>query len=238
MLARLDWMTLKPRVVLDAGSGIGQMTVHLQKRYPDARVIALDLDQSMVTYSKSQATSLDCICADAGELPFKAQSVDLIFANLFLPWHDNIQVLLHEWSRVLNPDGLIMLTALGPDTLKEWRGVVSDDYVPERMDMHDLGDLLLDVGLADPVLDVDYYTMTYSNKEKLVAELTASGMLTQSHAVNSENLAASDEGVWSVTYEIVYAHAFAKNTMEQSISSDGTVKIPLAQLRQQLNSKS
>ena len=122
MLARLDWMTLKPRVIVDLGGGTGEMSVRLQQRYQDAHVITLALSEDMLQHAKQHASTLSCVCADAVSLPLPNHSVDLLFANLLVPWQVDIESLC-EWRRVLRPDGLLMFSAFGPDTLKEWQAI-------------------------------------------------------------------------------------------------------------------
>ena len=62
-------------------------------------------------------------------------------------------------------------TSLGPDTLKElraaWAEVDSHSRVLEFIDMHDLGDALVRAGFAAPVLDVERYTLRYSDVRAL-----------------------------------------------------------------------
>jgi len=41
--------------------------------------------------------------------------------------------------------------------------------------MHDLGDGMVTAGLSDPVLDVDRLSVSYTNADRLFADLTASG---------------------------------------------------------------
>ena len=205
-----------------------------------ANVIALDRSQSMLQYALAESTSCKPLCADAEQLPLRHQSVDLIFANFLLPWQEDIQSLLREWRRVLRPDGLLMLTAFGPDTMQECKAWEPSTTIPYCMDMHDVGDSLLKEGFADPVLDVNYYTLTYRNKKKLITELMHSGMLAELEEAYhlEQKMTEAEEGVWSITYEMIYAHAFAPTAKEQVAATDGVVKIPLSQLRQQLISKS
>jgi malonyl-CoA O-methyltransferase len=233
MLARLDWMTLKPRVIVDMGCGTGEMSALLQQRYPDAQVLALDMSQSMVQSLKQKAPQSYGICADGETLPLRNQTVDLIFANFLLPWHDDFTLLLREWMRVLRPEGLLLFTALGPDTLREWRAIFDDAHIPLLVDMHDIGDVLLKEGFADPVLDVDYYTMTYRDKNRLMSELRASGMLSSDQS-DLCGVAPSDDGTWAVTYEVIHAHAFTRAASEEvSASADGIVRVPISHLRRQ-----
>jgi malonyl-CoA O-methyltransferase len=100
------------------------------------------------------------------------------------------------------------------------------------MDMHDLGDALLHEGFIDPVLDVNYYVTNYCEQNKLRKELEASEMLEQSPSEWNTMMPAED-GTWDITYEVIYAHAFAPLPPS---ADEGIVKIPLTQLRKTLNS--
>ena|SRR3990167_2387518 len=229
MGARLDWMTIQPTIILDLGCGTGEHSAQLKNRYPDAAVIALDLSEAMIQHTKSVHHSV-CLCADALKLPLKNQSVDLIFANFLLPWQIDFSVLLRECKRILRPNGLLMLTALGLDTLKEWQTFFGTHRLPQLIDMHDLGDQLVQEKFAEPVLDTDYYTLIYQEKEKFIRELFSSGMLNLSDA--PFNLEAIPEKI-SATFEVIFAHAFAP-IKEEYAATDGVTKVPLTQLRRQL----
>lgn len=237
LLSRLEWMTLKPRVIIDLGSGTGEFSTRLQAQYPDSQVLAIDASGHMIQFAKQQ-TSVSCIQADAHQLPLANQSVDLIFANLLVPWCADIHNLLKEWCRILRPEGVILFSALGPDTLKEWKDVYHNQIIPHFIDMHDVGDLMLQIGFSDPVLDVNYYTLTYSEIAKLHQELHALGMLHANAKLTLSNDEALINNKWAVTWEIVFAHAFMPpNKDEVSASSDGMVRVPLSHLRKQLQSK-
>jgi malonyl-CoA O-methyltransferase len=238
MLSRLDWMTLKPKVIVDVGSGIGEMSVRLQERYQDAHVISLDLSENMVSHAKQLTPTLSCVCADAISLPLSNHSVDLLFANLLVPWQTDMESLLREWRRVLRPDGLLMFSALGPDTLKAWQPVLEQNVLPVFIDMHDVGDLMLQQKFADPVLDVNYYTMTYREQLHLFRELQATGMLhIMPDLACTQDILPAEDGRWEATYEVVFAHAFVPAESEEiSPSEDGIVRVPLSHLRSQLRS--
>lgn len=237
MLARLDWMTLRPGLVVDLGCGTGEMSSRLQTRYPEATVLALDLSGGMLEYAK-RAGQRGCVNADAGQLPLRNQSVDLIFANLLFPWHEDMGLLLRECHRVLSPDGLIMFTAFGLDTLKEWQAILNHTISPVFVDMHVIGDLMLQSGFVDPVLDVNHYTLTYREQTHLFQELHANGMLTvKPEMINPEEISFTEEETMPVTYEVVFAHAFVQAPGDEiAASEDGVVRVPLAHLRRQLRS--
>lgn len=242
MLSRLDWMTLKPKVVVDMSCRAGEMSVRLNTYYQEADVIAVDESEDMLQYAKKTSSLNMLVCAEGEKLPFANQSVDLIFANLLISWHADISALLREWRRILRKDGMLMLTALGLDTLKECQDLFKPDEMPYFMDMHNIGDLLLQEKFADPVLDVNYYTMSYSNPKHLLNELRASGMWFPQDQVNIEKMETSLRpnalNAWEVTYEVIYAHAFIPANVDENIlSSDGTIRVPLETLRQTLKKK-
>jgi len=240
MFCRLEWITLKPRVVLDVGCGTGELSTRLQEHYPQAQIIALDSSAHMIEYAKQHTRQISCVCADAGKLPLQDQSVDMIFANFLLPWNNDIKALLSEWRRVLRADGLLIFTVLGPDSFKEYEYVLNRNAMPMLADMHDIGDLMLELGFADPVLDVNHYTMVYREQAHMLEELYTTGMLlpAQSEKINLTEMLPVDDGTWPVTFEIVFAHAFVPaESDELSASSDGVVRVPVSHLRKQLRSR-
>jgi malonyl-CoA O-methyltransferase len=145
-----------------------------------------------------------------------------------LSWLEDSNALLQACLPLLSPDGILILSALGPDSLKELEATHSATIVPMRIDMHEVGDQLLHIGFKDPVLDVEHYTFSYKEPEKLHAELIASGML-MSHAAQPM--------LTEVTYEVFYAHAFGPPQTESFAAQAGNVNIPLQYLRNQLRNK-
>ena len=181
LLERLDWTRLEPRVVLDVGAATGQAARALKRRYPRARVIAVDSSPKMLRIAarrRSWFRPFALVGADAVQLPLPDASADLAFSNLTLPCCDP-DALFAELRRVLAPRGLLTLTGLGPDTLKElraaWAQVDGHIRVGEFIDMHDLGDALVRAGFAAPVLDVERYTLTYTDVRRLAADLEGNG---------------------------------------------------------------
>ncbi len=228
MLERLDLITLQPKKILDLGCGPGHCTTLLKQRYPAAKMLALDYSQTMLRFAKQQYPSLaDWVCADAIQLPLPNHSIDFIFANLLLPWCDNTEKLLQEWRRVLCPEGLLMFTSLGPDTLRELPQLAL--HLPHLIDMHDIGDMLTRAGFVDPVLDVEYFTLTYRQEEQLFYELKATGMVANNINVNIEK---NTEGVFPLTYEVIYGHAWGPAMdFDRATHETGEIRIPLSHLR-------
>jgi malonyl-CoA O-methyltransferase len=231
MIARLDLMALQPNIIVDLGCSLGYEAERLCERYPGAKVFAVDNDKEMLHQArKIQSKEFNLICADAQLLPFSDQSVDLIFANLLMPWCLDIEKLFTEWRRILRPDGLLMFATLGPDTLLELQEKIPSTCLPNLIDMHLIGDGLTKTRFADPVLDVEYLTVTYRNKSLLFQELYHSGMLSELPCAVELEKNAND--VFPITYEIVYGHAWGPDPGVDYIADErGEIKIPLAHLR-------
>jgi malonyl-CoA O-methyltransferase len=228
LLQRLQLVKLVPGVVLDAGAGTGHASKALKLRYPKAQVVALDSSTQMLKVAGKQQSWLRPfarVCADAGLLPFRDGSVDLIVSNLMLQWC-NPDAVFAEFRRVLTPSGLLSFSAFGPDTLSElrlaWRQVDTHSHVHQFIDMHDLGDALVRNGFAAPVLDVERFTLRYLDVRKVAADLKATGAhnstagrargLTSPRKFAAMQAAYEQfrqEGRLPATYEVVFAHAWA-----------------------------
>jgi len=251
LLERLDLTQLEPRVVLDVGAATGQGARALKRRYPRAQVIAVDSSAGMLRVAARRRgwfRPFGLLCADATRLPFADASVDVAFSNLLLPWCDP-DALFAELRRVLAPRGLLTLTGLGPDTLKElraaWAAVDGHVRVGEFLDMHDVGDGLVRAGFAAPVLDVERYTLRYSDVHALAADLKATGARNGAAArlkgfTSPRKFAAMqrayeahrEEGRLPATCEVVFAQAWAPlETRTRARSAQG---VSLESLREQL----
>jgi malonyl-CoA O-methyltransferase len=231
MLERLDYVKLAPRRILDLG-GDGEA---LRARYPTAQVLAVgDPPTGSGVRQRRRwrvrirnlfaARRRETLIAPIGRLPIAAGSCDLVWSNLALARTDEPENVLREWSRAAATEGLLMFSSLGPDTLKELRAAFADDprpHVHPFVDMHDLGDMLVAAGFADPVMDMEIVTLTYARIGDLIADLRASG--------NVNSLAARRRGltgrrVWDrarraymedardgrlpASFEVVYGHAW------------------------------
>jgi malonyl-CoA O-methyltransferase len=156
------------------------------------------------------------LAADMERMPLEAESVGLVWSNMALHWLNDPRAAFREFCRVLRPDGLVMFSTLGPDTLKELRAAGGDSRVHAFTDMHDLGDLLVASGLASPVMEMEIITIDYRHGARLLDDLRASGQ-TNARADRSRGLAgrrfgerlrAALEATPRITYEVVYGHAW------------------------------
>jgi malonyl-CoA O-methyltransferase len=221
MLERLDYVKIAPRRVLDAASGPPGR--ELGKRYPGAHVIALDFSTGMLRAGERGWFGKNAlrVCGDLERLPLADGSIDFAWCNMALHWVTDPQRALGELARVLAPEGLLMFSTLGPDTLKELRAAAGAARVHAFVDMHDLGDMLVAGGFAAPVMDMEMIEIAYSAQRNLLADLRASGQ-TSARADRPRGLAGMGLGERlralppRATFEVVYGHAWraAKATRE------------------------
>lgn len=221
MLERLDYVRLTPARILDAGSGPAPQAAALCRRYPRARMVALDFSLPMLARARAAAGWLArlkgarplALCASMERLPLASGSVQLVWSNMALHWAADARAALAEFQRVLTPDGLLMFSTLGPDTLKELRAAVGPGHVHRFADMHDLGDALVAAGFSAPVMDMEQLTLAYAGAGALLADLRASGQ-TLARADRLRGLAgrglraALERSGNAATYEVVYGHAW------------------------------
>jgi len=243
LLERLDYIHFTPDTILDVGAGTGYCTGLLHKHYPKARVLALDIAQPMLRYARHKSSlwsrlrnKTEYLCADAEALPLADNSVDMVFSNLTLQWVNQLEQTLSEFKRVLRPGGMLLFSTFGPDTLIElqqaWRAVDSYTHVNAFIDLHDIGDAMLRVQLAEPVMDAERFTLTYPDVFKLMRELKAIGAhnVTQQRArgltgktainrVQQEYEQFRQQDVLPASYEVVYGHAWAPAQQEPGVAT-------------------
>ena len=214
MLERLDYVKLAPRRILDAASGPPGRA--LGKRYPQARVIALDFALGMLREGKRAFLGRNplLVCGDVERLPLAPGAIDFTWCNMALHWLSDPLPALREFARVLAPEGLLMFSTLGPDTLKELRVAAGATRVHAFTDMHDLGDMLVAAGFNAPVMDMEMLDIAYREPAALLADLRASGQ-TSARADRSRGLSGRRFGdrlraglAPRATFEVVYGHAW------------------------------
>jgi malonyl-CoA O-methyltransferase len=235
MLGRLEYIKVSARAILDAGSGTGNAVPELLRRYRGAQVIALDLAATMLQQARRRVKwwqglpglhpPLHFVCADIERLPLADASVGLVWSNLALQWVQNLPRAFAEFFRVLEPGGLLMFSTFGPDTLKELRrayeGTDGRTHVNRFVDMHDVGDMLVQTRYADPVMDMEPFTLTYDTAKALMRDLKSIGAHNVTRGrpggLSGKALIASVErnyeafrrdGKLPATFEVVYGHAW------------------------------
>ena len=192
---RLDYIRITPTRILDLGCGLGADLPAFAARYPDVPRVAIDAAWPMLAGARNthspqkgffqrllgarpQAHDPAFLCADATALPLARGSASLVWSNLMLQWlHDPLPA-LKEMHRVLEVGGMLMFSTLGPDTLRQLRSALpgpDGERLHRFIDMHDLGDALVQAGFSDPVMDMEMLTVTYASLDDLLRDLRQSG---------------------------------------------------------------
>lgn len=252
LLARLDFTTVKPAVILDLGAGTGYCTGLLERRWPRAQIVLADLAPAMLATARRGGprffSKRHYVCTDARALPFAPGSVDLIVSSLTLQWCEDLGAVFTDCARALKPGGLLLFSTLGPDTLRElraaWAAVDDAPHVNRFHDMHIVGDALIHSGFSSPVMEREDLTVTYAEVLGLMRDLKGIG----AHNTHQQRARAlygrrqlarlaeayerfRRDGLLPATYETIYGHAWApqRDTRPQDGSTVATY--PLSQLK-------
>lgn len=220
LLQHLDFVLLKPQVILQIGLD-PKISKLLQQRYSQAKIITL-CAPTYIHKKKLFSKQPEILLAPLEKTSLKDHSIDFIFANLALNASEDLSAVFNEFHRILKPEGLFLFSLFGPDTLIELQ-----NHLPQQLiDMHNIGDLLMKTGFADPVMDMEKIFLEYSSQQKLLDDLTN---LTQAHLLQN-NLQANlaDLNCEKITIEIVYGHAWGK-TMQKTTA--GETQIPLSAIK-------
>ena len=235
MESRLQWMRQAPATWCHWDPVRGGLQAHalLRQRYPGADCYVTE------TAPTSQAHAAAALAPSwwstarwtggATRLaPPPPGSVQMLWANMALHMAADPQALMAQWHRAVAVNGYLMFSCLGPDTLREVHALYRDLGWPVPghafTDMHDWGDMLLQAGFAEPVMDMERITLSFADAPRLLQELQELGANLhpqrfaglrgrQWHArllqALTERLATpGEEGRLSLTFEVVYGHAF------------------------------
>jgi malonyl-CoA O-methyltransferase len=228
MAERLQIIKRVPTAVIDWWSRSGASSELLRAAYPKAQQLRVEppavMEQPRAAapwWSAQRWRSADAV-AESSVPDGQAQ---LLWANMMLHAVADPGALFAQWRRALSMEGFVMFSTLGPDTLKTLRQTYLDAgwgtaHAP-FVDMHDLGDMLVRAGFADPVMDQEMVRLTWATPAALRAELHGLGLnadparctglrtprwRTRLDAALAER--AGSDGRIALEFEIIYGHAF------------------------------
>ena len=227
---KLKVISIKPQTIIDLGSGTGFLSEKTAKIFPNSILVCVDFAQQSLLENSQNLK----VCANAYKLPFASNSVDFIVSNLMMQWCPDLTTLFNECFRVLKPQGLFLFTTFGPDTLKElkrsWSVVDSSAHVNNFIDMHDIGDQMLQSGFQSPIMEMENITLTYEKVLDLMHDLKSIGA--QNVGNRSKALTGKtkfnkmiemyesyrSDGKLPATYEVIYGHAWKNEKKLGAIS--------------------
>ncbi len=260
LLERFDLMRIVPAHILDVGCGPGTHTSALSARFPEATVTAIDQSPALVACAAPAAVGLLArlkefavlgtrprirgLVSDMAALPLPREYADVLWSNFALQWANDLPALFSEWNRVLKIGGVIMFTAPGPDTLIELRRALTkvgedpDSRVQRFTDLHDIGDMLIHAGFADPVMDMELITLEYATTAALWRDIKAQaatnamqtrprGLMTPRKLRSIEaalDSARKSDSPIRISVELIYGHAW-KVAPKKTAEGHGIVRL-------------
>lgn len=243
MQERLDWIKFQPDhwVHWEAVSGGLQTHALLAKRYPKAACTVLENSPQRVAQATQALTHP--WWKPQGWLQASARVVDqldkpaqMLWSNMALHMAADPQALMARWHQALAVDGFLMFSCLGPDTLKELRGIYQAQQWPlpshDFTDMHDWGDMLVAAGFAEPVMDTERITLTFETPERLLQELRGLGRnlhvarfaALRGRRWQQQLCEALRQQPLQLTFEVIYGHAF-KPTPRLSVGAHSEITL-------------
>ena len=231
MAERLTLIRLQPRTLVDWWSFNGASRGLLSQAYPQARVLRVEADAALQRpVAPAPAARWWRLRRAAAEAPalatgtLGAGSAELLWANMMLHLAGDPQAQMRQWHAALAVDGFLMFSTLGPGTLAQLRELYARLHWPPPhapfVDMHDLGDMLLHCGFADPVMDQETLTLSWADAEALLGELRtlggnadparSAGLRTprwRRRLVEALQALQGPDGRLRLDFELVYGHA-------------------------------
>jgi len=256
MAERLPVVRLRPQRVLDWGAQLGGSDSALRAIYPDADIVAVETHASVPPppmppspwWRWRQRTLPHPVCLSQDSVP--PQHGQLLWSNMRLHHVLDPQAQLRQWQQAVAVDGFLMFSTLGPGSLPQLRSLYRARGWPVPhapfVDMHDLGDMLVQAGFADPVMDQEVITLTWPDAPALLSELRSlggnadpqrfAGLRTPRwHAGLLQAIAAQadSQGRIALDFEVVYGHAFRPAPRPRLTAR---TEVPLQDLRDMVRS--
>lgn len=225
---RLAWIKRQPGRVLDWSGAAGASAEVLATTYPRAQ--QSHVDEEAASPASRPAAWWRRWLGGAGSRPVPPGAVPkaeagLLWSNMRLHFEADPQPLLRAWHAALVPDGFLMFSTLGPGSLALLRELyAAQGWGPAHaplVDMHDLGDMLVETGFAEPVMDQETLTLRYDSPGALLDELQGlganfaplrfAGLRTprwRERLLAGLSERADEGGRIGLALELVYGHAF------------------------------
>jgi malonyl-CoA O-methyltransferase len=265
MAERLAVIRLQPQWLLDWWGFSGAGAAALAATYPKAHRVIVEPTAALAQCSRDAAKSawwtvqrwrgagVDVLLDGPGPhgVPGLPHGAPLIWANMMLHCEHDPPALFARWHELLQTEGVVIFSCLGPGTLRELRSLYArlgwPAPTPDFVDMHDLGDMLVHAGFAGPVLDQETLTLHWASPQALLAELRGLGVNAaperhpglrtprwRDRLVNELQGLAGPDGRLRLSFEVAYGHAFKA---APRVRHDEPTRVSLADMRAMVRSR-
>ncbi|AGS06854.1 methyltransferase domain-containing protein [Candidatus Profftella armatura] len=243
MHEKLNLIKLNPKNILDAGCGEGFDIFLLKKRFVDSNIIGLDQCIQMLKLSKKNIINnlmfkkllyhsffnIYLVSGNFLKLPFYSNIFNVIWCNLSIFWNLQLKKIFYEWFRVTKNNGLIIFSCFGLNTLKELNSILLKEKLKYNIspllplvDIYNLGNILIDIGFIDLVIDIEKIVVTYTSPQKMLIDIQSLGG--DLFKIYNKNFFSKNfyhkiikkllikylnlNKKISLTYEVIFIHAF------------------------------
>lgn len=233
MIDRLQWIKLQPRSWVHWNAARGGLKAHaaLSALYRNSECFLVEASEERRKFARNSIAKpwWERSCWTGAKTRFDQAppaGVDMLWANMALHEVADPPRQLAQWHAALKVNGFLMFSCLGPDTAIELRQAYRQLGWPspahELVDMHDIGDMLVQAGFAEPVMDMERIVLTYDTPARMLRELRGLGRnlhrdrfaaLRGPHwrqaleAALDASRTAAPGGRLGLTFEIIYGHA-------------------------------
>ncbi len=252
---RLVPIRAEPRRIIDWWAATGAGEAVLRATYPRAEIVPIEAAPTLAIVAARSKPRPWWSLGRAPVAPMGDGADDtdigtaqLVWANMALHLVRDPPTLFARWHGLLDVDGVAAFSCPGPGTLRELRSLYDECGWPAPtaafIDMHDLGDMMVHAGFAEPVLDQETLTLRWRNAEALLVELAQLGGNTapdrfralRTPAWRRRLLAAlarraEADGRISLSVEVAFGHGFKAAPRRRA--SEPTA-VPLATMREMM----
>jgi NADH dehydrogenase [ubiquinone] 1 alpha subcomplex assembly factor 5 len=192
--------------------------------------------------------NVDMVC-DEEVLPFEPHCFDLIVSNNHLHWVNDLPGVLVQMKRALKPDGLLVFSMIGGESLHELRHAIAraesemlggiSPRISPFAGLQDMASLLQRAQFALPVVDQEMIAVTYKDLMSMLRELRGMG---QGNAVAQRHKKILPKSFWPsvaqhypmedgrlpASVEILYGHGWSPDASQPQALKRGSAVVRLA----------
>tara|TARA_B100000575_G_scaffold75102_1_gene58608 strand:- start:7572 stop:8435 length:864 start_codon:yes stop_codon:yes gene_type:complete len=155
------------------------------KNFISNKLLARQIKDPLIISPLSLSNQKAIMIEDEENLPFKENSFDLILSDLMLHASNNLKTSLEKIHALLKPDGLMLCSMFGSDTLRELKGCLlrAEEQFEEKVyprinpfaDIKTAGDILQSSGFKLCVVDDTTIKITSKDVYQLIKLIRSMG---------------------------------------------------------------